>query len=111
MLRNTQIKIILTLLILGIFIIGVTGYINYTSISTFFEGVATDNEEITSILQAYQENLKTITLFSMLIFTLICALVRCFCHRENNLTNNKNYSRCKKSSSRRRNRNKGIKRR
>ncbi len=110
MLRNTQIKIILTLLILGLVIIGSLGYINYRNTEILF-GQTTVNEEWTiSILQEYQKNAKMITLGAMLIFTLICALVRCICYRKNNYANYKNYSRCKESSSRRRNRNKRIRR-
>lgn len=110
MLRNTQIKIILTLLILGIVIIGSLGYINYKNTEVVLEQVIVNREETIPILQEYQKNAKMLTLGSMLIFTLICALVRCICYRKNNYSNYKNHSRCKESSSRRRNRNKGIKR-
>ena len=91
MLRNTQIKIILVLLILGIIIIGTLGYINYATVSGILTQTEASNEEVVSIISEYQTNLKMITLGAILIFSVICALVRSICYRKNNWTNNKNY--------------------
>ncbi len=78
MLKNIQIKIILIFLVLGIVIIAAMGYTNYMNLQTMVEKPISSIQEYTSMIQNYQEQLKIITLYTILIFTLICVLVGVF---------------------------------
>ena len=78
MIRSIQIKIVLIFLILGIVIIGAMGYINFINIQVIAQRSIDNIEECTVVIQAYQEQLKEITLYTMLIYALICMLVGVF---------------------------------
>ncbi len=82
MLRNIQIKIVLIFLVLGIVIIGLMGYANYVSLQTMVEESVGSVEEYTYMIQNYQEQLKSITIYTIVIFTLICILVGVFVTQE-----------------------------
>lgn len=87
MLRNIQIKIVLIFLVIGIVIIGVMGYINYTNLQKIIGVTDLNVNDSILVLLNYQNNLKLITIGSICIFTLACILVRCFCYTKNNLSN------------------------
>ena len=78
MLRTIQIKIVLIFLILGIVIIGAMGYINYMNIQMIIEQSIQNVEEYTYMIQTYQEQLKQITIYTIIIFTMISLLVGIF---------------------------------
>ena len=78
MIRSIQIKIVLIFLMLGIAIIGIMGYTNYMNLQVIIGTQVNSIEESTLMIQNYQEQLKLITLYTMLIFTLISVLVGIF---------------------------------
>ena len=78
MLRTIQIKIVLIFLILGIVIIGAMGYINYMNIQMIIEQSIQNVEEYTYMIKTYQEQLKQITIYTIIIFTMISLLVGIF---------------------------------
>ena len=76
MLRNIQIKIIAIFLVIGIFIIGAMGYINYASL----ERVQSNLIDYDEMLKTYQEQSKIITICTISVFSLICITVRNICN-------------------------------
>lgn len=79
MLKDIQIKIVLIFLIIGAIIIGTLGYINYTSLSKILEIMPSDTLEYADLAK-YQGNIKVTTLCSILVFSLICIIVRSICN-------------------------------
>lgn len=79
MLRNIQIKIVLIFLIIGIVIISVMGYIDYTSLKEMQFNMEEDVLEYNEMIQKHQEQLKIITLCTIVSFVLICLFVRSIC--------------------------------
>lgn len=88
MLKNIQIKIVLIFLIIGIVMIGAMGYVNYASLQSLSERVLTSSGDNALIIQEYQGQLKIITLLTILVFALICVLIRYFCDKTSHFTNN-----------------------
>ena len=76
MLRNIQIKIVFVFLVVGVIIIGVMGYINYSNLGKAIEAYSGD---VPQELIRYYGNIKVITWCTMLAFMLVCTLVRSFC--------------------------------
>ncbi len=87
MLRSIQVKIVLMFLALGIVMIGLMGYVNYANLQRLSDEVITDNQDADYvIIQEYQEQQKLITIYTILIFTLISLLVRDICYSKSNST-------------------------
>lgn len=78
MLRSIQIKIVLIFLIVGIIMIGAMGYINYVNLQNIVEGQIKTVAEYTETIQRFQEGIRTITIYTIIMFTLICILVGIF---------------------------------
>lgn len=78
MLRNIQIKIVLIFLILGVAIIGVMGYANYMNLQSIITNSISSVDEYRTIIQAYQEQYKIMTMLTMLIFAFVGLLVGIF---------------------------------
>ena len=105
MLRTIQIKIVLIFLILGIVIIGAMGYINYMNIQMIIEQSIQNVEEYTYMIQTYQEQLKQITIYTIIIFTMISLLVGIFVTQKVIAPISRLINNAKKNYIRRRNRN------
>ena len=87
MLRSIQVKIVLMFLALGIVMIGLMGYVNYANLQRLSDEVITDSQDADYvIIQEYQEQQKLITIYTILIFTLISLLVRDICYSKSNST-------------------------
>lgn len=86
MLRNIRIQIILVFLIIGIAVISIMGWMNYTCVNQIIEQVQSGSVVNGKII--YQGHLKTIILFSIFVFSVICIIARFFMHSKNNFANN-----------------------
>lgn len=89
MLRKIQIRVILVFLIIGILIIGISGYINYLGIESTAEKMQISANEVNLLIETYQGQIKITTIISVLIFGAICILARYICNRKNNIANYK----------------------
>lgn len=79
MLKDIQIKIVLIFLIIGAIIIGILGYINYVNLNQVLEIIPNETFEYANLLK-YQGNIKGMTLSAILVFSLICIIVRRVCN-------------------------------
>lgn len=85
MLRNIQKTIILIFLVIGILTIGIVGYINYIGVQEIQESFSERNV----LLDEYENQIKIVTICAILIFASMSIVIRNFCYKKDNFTNNK----------------------
>ncbi len=78
MLKSIQIKIVLIFLLLGILVIGAMGYVTYENLERMPSEIIENSGQYVLPIQKYQEQTKIITVYTIIIYTLISILVGVF---------------------------------